>query len=165
MVLVAYGGLLLTGALGLLLAPKMALLLARWRYFRWFARLAVDARRIVLGPRGPVIVALGCLIHVLTIAVVWSVARAQGLAPPVSDAAVLFTVMVGVGLLPISISGWGLREVAVISLLSEHGIAPDRALLLSVCFGLVLAAGSLPGAVVWLFYSFAPSWRSAERGG
>jgi hypothetical protein len=35
----------------------------------------------------------------------------------------------------------------------------------SVCFGLVLAAGSLPGAVVWLFYSFAPSWRSVERGG
>ena len=163
-VLVVYGGLLLAGALGLLLAPRIATLLARWRYSRWFARLAVDARRVVLGPRGPVIVALGCLIHVLTIAVVWSVARAQGLALPVSDAAVLFTVMVGVGLVPISISGWGLRELAVISLLSEHGIAPERALLLSVCFGLVVAAASLPGAVVWLFYSFVPSWRSAERG-
>jgi hypothetical protein len=164
-VLVAYGGLLLAGALVLLLAPRIAPLLARWRYSRWFGRLALDARRVVLGPRGPVIVALGCLIHVLTIAVVWSVARAQGLALPVSDAAVLFTVMVGVGLLPISISGWGLRELAVISLLGEHGIAPERALLLSVCFGLVLAAGSLPGAVAWLFYSFAPSWRSGERTG
>jgi hypothetical protein len=164
-VLVAYGGLLLAGALGLLLAPRIAPLLARWRYSRWFARLALDARRVVLGPKGPVIVSLGCLIHVFTIVVVWSVARAQGLALPVSDAAVLFTVMVGVGLVPISISGWGLRELAVISLLSEHGIAPERALLLSVCFGLVLAAGSLPGAVVWLFYSFAPSWRFGERGG
>src|SRR5262249_40936401 len=109
-VLVVYGGLLLAGALGLLLAPRIATLLARCGFSGWFARWGGDARRVVLGPRGPVIVALGCLIHVLTIAVVWSVARAQGLALPVSDAAVLFTVMIGVGLLPLSISGWGLRE-------------------------------------------------------
>jgi glycosyltransferase 2 family protein len=164
-VLVVYAGLLLAGALGLLLAPRIAPLLARWRYSRWLAKLAVDARRVLLGPRGPLILALGCLIHALTIVVVWSVGRAEGLVLPISDAAVLFTVMIGVALVPISISGWGLRELAVISLLGNHGIAPERALLFSVCFGLVLAAGSLPGAVVWLFYSFVPSWRSAERGG
>jgi hypothetical protein len=84
---------------------------------------------------------------------------------PVSDAAVLFTVMIGVALVPISIGGWGLRELAVIALLGNHGVAPERALLFSVCFGLTLAVGSLPGAVAWLLYSFAPSWRSAERGG
>jgi uncharacterized membrane protein YbhN (UPF0104 family) len=164
-VLVVYAGLLLAGALGLLLAPRLAPMLARWRYSRWLAKLAVDARRVVLGPRGPLILVLGCLIHVLTIVVVWSVGRAEGLVLPVSDAAVLFTVMIGVAIVPISIGGWGLRELAVISLLGNHGIAPERALLFSVCFGLVLAAGSLPGAVVWLFYSLVPSWRSAERGG
>ena len=103
--------------------------------------------------------------HALTIVVVWAVGRAEGLVLLISDAAVLFTVMIGVTIVPISIGGWGLRELAVISLLGNHGIAPERALLFSVCFGLVLAAGSLPGAVVWLFYSFMPSWRSAERGG
>ena len=159
LVLAVYGGLLLAGALGLLLAPKIARLLARWRYSRWLAKLAVDARRVLLGPRGPVILALGCLIHALTIVVVWSVGRAQGLVLPVSDAAVLFTVMLGVALVPISISGWGLRELAVISLLGNHGIAPERALLFSVCFGLVLALGSLPGVFAWLFYSFGPSRR------
>jgi glycosyltransferase 2 family protein len=164
-VLVVYAASLLAGALGLLLAPRVAPLLARWRYSRWLAKLVVDARRVLLGPRGPLIVALGCLIHVFTIVVVWSVGRAEGLVLPVSDAAVLFTVMIGVALVPISISGWGLRELAVISLLGNHGIAPERALLFSVCFGLVLAAGSLPGAVVWLFYSFVPSWRSSEPGG
>jgi glycosyltransferase 2 family protein len=163
-VLVVYAGLLLAGVLGLLLAPRIAPLLARWRYSRWLAKLALDARRVLLGPRGPLILALGCLIHVLTIVVVWSVGRAEGLVLPISDAAVLFTVMIGVAIVPISIGGWGLRELAVISLLGNHGIAPERALLFSVCFGLVLAAGSLPGAVVWLFYSFVPSWRSAERG-
>ena len=37
--------------------------------------------------------------------------------------------------------------------LCDHGVAPERALLFSVCFGLVLLVGSLPGAFVWLFYS------------
>jgi len=62
------------------------------------------------------ILGIGCLIHVLTIAVIWSIGRAQGLVLPVTDAAVLFTVTVGVTLVPISIGGWGLRELAVISL-------------------------------------------------
>jgi len=53
--------------------------------------------------------------------------------------------MIGVVIVPISIGGWGLRELAVISLLAGYGVAPERALLFSVCFGLALALGSLPG--------------------
>jgi glycosyltransferase 2 family protein len=164
-VLVSYGVLLLTGALGLLLAPRMASLLARWRYSSWLGALVLDTRGVLVGPKGPMILGLGCLIHALTIVIVWSIGRAQGLVLPVTDAAVLFTVMIGVAIIPISIGGWGLRELAVISLLGNHGIAPGRALLFSVCFGLVLAIGSLPGALAWLFYAFAPSWRPAERSG
>jgi hypothetical protein len=99
----------------------------------------------------------------LTIVIVWLVGRAQGLALPLPDAAVLFTVMIGVLLVPISIGGWGQRELAVISLLATHGVAPERALLFPVCFGLTLAVGSLPGALVWLLYSFASARRSAAR--
>ena len=83
---------------------------------------------------------------------------------PVAEAAVLFTIVVGVALVPISIGGWGLREVAVISLLGHHGVAPEKALLFSVCFGLTLAIGSLPGAFAWLLYSFTPARPSAELG-
>jgi uncharacterized membrane protein YbhN (UPF0104 family) len=146
-VLVSYGGLLLAGAFGLLLAPSIAPLLARWRYSGWLGALALDTRDVLVGQKGLMILGIGCLIHVLTIAVIWSLGRAQGLVLPVTDAAVLFTIMVGVTLVPISIGGWGLRELAVISLLGNHGIAPERALLFSVCFGLVLAISSLPGAV------------------
>ncbi len=162
-VLVVYGALLAAGLIGLLLAPRIVPYLARWRYFRWTAGLVGDAERVLLGPRCPVIVGLGCLIHALTIVVVWSVARAQGLALPLPDAAVLFTVMIGVMLVPISVSGWGLRELATISLLGNHGVAPETALLFSVCFGLVMAVGSLPGALAWLVYSASPARRAAER--
>ena len=164
-VLVVYGALLLAGAFGLMFVPRIVLPLTRWRYSRWFGTLALDARRVLLGPHGPMILASGCLVHVLTIVVVWSLGRAQGLVLPLADAAVLVTIMVGVALVPISVSGWGLRELAVISLLGNHGVPPEKALLFSVCFGLTLAVGSLPGAVAWMVYSFAPSRHSAQRGG
>jgi glycosyltransferase 2 family protein len=164
-VLIGYGALILAGALGLLLAPKIVPPLARWRYSRWFATLVADLHRVVLGPKGPLILGIGCLIHALTIVIVWSVGRAQGLALPLPDAAVLFAVMIGVVLVPISIGGWGLRELAVVSLLGTHGVAPEKALLFSVCFGLALAIGSLPGALAWLFFPFASARRSAARVG
>ena len=164
-VLVIYGVLLLASVCALVFVPTMVVPLARWRYSRWLGTLAMDVRRVILSPSGPVILGIGSLIHVLTIAIVWSVGRAQGLALPLPDAAVLLMVMVGVALVPISISGWGLRELAVVSLLGHHGIAPDKALLFSVCFGLTLAIGSLPGAVAWLLYPFAPARPSAEHGG
>ena len=161
-VLVVYGALTLAGVLGLLLVPKIVPLLARWRYSRWVAVLAEDVHRVLLGSKGPVVLSIGCLIHALTIVAVWSVGRAQGLALSLPDAAVLFTVMIGVIIVPISISGWGLRELAVVSLLATHGVTPERALLFSVCFGLVFAVGSLPGALVWLLYPFAPA-RSSKH--
>ncbi len=163
-VLVLYGGLLLAATFGLVFAPTIASRLSRWRYSRWFAILAVDARRVLFGPYGPVIVGIGCLVHALTIVIIWSLGRAQGLLLPVADAATLFTVMISVALVPISIGGWGLRELAVISLLGNHGVPPDKAMLFSVCFGLTLAVGSLPGALAWLLYSFVPARRSREAG-
>jgi hypothetical protein len=102
-------------------------------------------------------------VHGLTILIVWSLARAQGLVLPPADAAVLFTVMIGVAIVPISIGGWGLRELAVVSLLGNLGVAPENALLFSVCFGLTLLLGSLPGALVWVLYSAAPA-RSVAQG-
>ena len=162
--LLVYDGLLLAGGLSLLLAPKLAAQLGRWRFSRWLASLAMRARRVVLGEKGPVVLAIGCLIHLLTIVVVWSLGRAQGLILPLPDAAVLFTVMIGVALIPISVGGWGLRELTVISVLGNHGVAPEQALLFSVGFGLVLMVGFLPGALVWLIYSFGPAWGAGTRG-
>src|SRR5262249_23154034 len=164
-VLVVYGALIFAGALGLLLVPKIVPLLARWRYSRWFATLAADIHRVLLGSKGPAILSIGCLIHAFTIIVVWLVGQAQGLALPLPDVVVLFIVVTGVVAVPISIGGWGLRELAVVSLLGTHGVAPERALLFSVCFGLALAFGSLPGALAWLLYPFVPDRASAEQAG
>jgi hypothetical protein len=151
-VLCVFGTALTLGVVTLLLAPCLAPLLERWRYSYWIGMFATDAHRVFLGSRSPMILGATCLVHALTIVIIWSVGRAEGLALPVSDCAVLFVVMVGVTLIPISVGGWGLRELAVVSLLGAHGFAPERALLYSLCFGLVVVVSVLPGAIVWPFY-------------
>src|SRR5262249_38198346 len=146
-------------------APWIAAVLGRWRYTRWIGDLAVAAHRVLMGPRSLTIVGLGCAIHALTIVIIWSLGRAQGLVLSVPGAAVLFTVMIGVARAAISVSGWGLREVAVLSLLGHYGVAAERALLFSVCFGLTMAVGSLPGALAWLLYSVPRAQPAAAHGG
>lgn len=136
----------------LLIAPRLAPLLGRWRYTSWIGDFAADAYRVLVGPRAGRIFATSAMIHGLIIVTVWSVSRAEGLPLSVSDCAVLFIVMVGVVLVPISVGGWGLRELATVSLLGAHGIAADKAFLFSLCLGLVFMISALPGAAVYLLY-------------
>jgi len=151
-VIVVFGGALILGVYSLLLTPRMAPWLQRWRYSYWVGSFAADAHRVLLGAQGTRIFGTSCLIHVLTIIIIWLVSRAQGLSLSAPDCAVLFTVMVGVLLVPISVGGWGLREFAVVSLLGANGVGPERAVLFSVCFGLVFMVSALPGAVVYVLY-------------
>jgi hypothetical protein len=52
--------------------------------------------------------------------------------------------------LPISMAGWGVREVSLVSLLGLLGVDRAAALVLSVEFGIISTLMSLPGAVIWL---------------
>jgi glycosyltransferase 2 family protein len=161
-VLVIYGAFLACGGIILLFFPIFFPLLQRARYLRWIVVLAADARTIVLGRASPIILGLALLVHTLTIVTIWLLARAQGMVLPVTEAAVLFAVIVGVALVPISISGWGLRELAVVGVLARHGVAPEQALLFSICFGLMQVIASLPGGLVWVLYK---PQRTAEPAG
>ena len=75
-----------------------------------------------------------------------------------SDCAVLFIVMIGVVLIPISVGGLGsarIRHRCRFS--SAHGIAPEQAFLFSLCFGLVFMIGRPSRrAAVYLLYPFPP---------
>jgi uncharacterized membrane protein YbhN (UPF0104 family) len=165
LVLAVYSASMLGAALLLAALPLVIPLLERHRYLRWAAGLMANMRRVLFGRAALPIVGLALIVHALTILAIWCIARAQGLMLPMGDAAVLFVVVVGVALVPISIGGWGVREVAVVTLLGRHGLPPEQALLFSVCFGLVLALASLPGGVAWLFYNSAQREAAAEIGG
>jgi len=128
-----------------------------WPLVRPFFR-----RAAVFGSRSAAILGISSIVHLLTIAAIWSLGRAQGLALSPTDAAVLFAVMIGVALVPFTVGGWGLRELAVVSLFGNYGLSPERALVFSMYFGLTSIIVSLPGALAWLGFLFAPSRRASE---
>jgi hypothetical protein len=112
------------------------------------------------------ILLLSFSVHILTVFSVWSLGRAQGFALPFVDAALLFTLMVLITLIPVSVGGWGLRELAVSTLLAGHGVPMEQSLFFSVSFGLVLIIAAIPGAIVWagcLPYGMRGSIRAARE--
>jgi uncharacterized membrane protein YbhN (UPF0104 family) len=149
--------------LGLLLGPYVADLLVRWHYSVWIGQLARKTHDVMIkSPAGLDILWLTAVVQLLSIASVWLLMRAFGPAMPVTDAAVLFSVVFGATLLPISIGGWGVREIAVTTLLNRYGMPLEQALLFSISFGVILVISALPGGLVWAWYSpgkKAPSLR------
>ena len=149
-----FGVFLLTGVIGLTIAPRLAAFFELWRYTVWIGGLVRATQKIFLARFvGLGIIGIAFLVHAISIAAIWLVARAIGLHLSVLDAAVLFVVIVAVALIPVSIGGWGIRELTVSSLLAEYGVPLEQALFFSVSFGLALLVASLPGAVVWAVYS------------
>jgi len=151
-VMVGFGGALVVGVLALVFAAAIASFLRLWRYSSWIASFPVDARRVLFGRKAASIFTAAGLLHGMTIVAVWAVSRALGFSLSAHDCAVLFSLMVGVAIIPISVGGWGLRELAVVSLLDAHGVAAEAALMFSLCFGAVVLVSALPGGVVWLLY-------------
>lgn len=77
-------------------------------------------------------------------------AQAVGAPLPVAAALALVPLVLFTMLIPITISGWGLREGAAASLLPLAGLTAAEGMAASVAFGLVFLASSLPGVVVLL---------------
>jgi uncharacterized protein (TIRG00374 family) len=66
------------------------------------------------------------------------------------DIIILMPPVFFVSMLPISLSGWGVREGATVFALAILGVSPTDALAVSVSFGFLLLAISLPGILFWL---------------
>jgi glycosyltransferase 2 family protein len=164
-VLAVFGAILAASIAGLLLAPRVAPILESWPFTNWIGKLLVQLHRVIVAsPAKFSIFGLACVVHALTIVAVWTLGRAQGLDFPLTDAAVLFTLIVAISLIPFTIGGWGIREVAVTLMLQTNGMSMEKALFFSVSFGFVMVVASLPGAVVWALYSPKQSRAEGEVG-
>lgn len=153
-VLAIFGALLIGGIVMLLCARLYAPLLTRWRATRWIGELSLASQQVLVeSPAAISIIGIAVLVHMLSIAGIWSVGQAFSMSLGLVEAATLFTLMIAIAVIPVSVSGWGLREVAVTAFLNAHGVPEQRALLFSICFGLTLFIGALPGALILPFYS------------
>ena len=153
-VLVTFAVMLIGGIGGLVFAPIYASLLARARVTKWIAELALAARQVLIkSPAAIYIVEVALIVHALSIVDIWCLGRAFSMQLSIADTATLFTLILAIALIPITVNGWGLRELAVTAFLNAHGIPSQRALLFSICFGMTLVVAALPGAIVLVFYS------------
>jgi len=158
-------GVLLVGGVGALLCARLyAPLLARWRVTKWLGEISLASRQVLVeSPAAIFIVGIAFIVHGLSIVGIWSIGRTFSMSLGLVEAATLFTLMVAIGVIPVSVSGWGLREVAVTAFLNAHGVPEQRALLFSICFGLTLVIAALPGALILMFYSPAEVGRGEVR--
>ena len=62
---------------------------------------------------------------------------------------VVMPVVLLVSALPISVGGWGTREIAMVYMLGLFAVPPDLAAAVSIQFGLCMTIASLVGAPVW----------------
>jgi len=110
------------------------------------AAIALVGRRVVLKQ-----VALSAGTTACILAAFAFCALAVGLSLPVAAILTLVPLILLTTLIPITISGWGLREGAAAALLPLAGATTSASLAASVAFGLVGLVAVLPGAaVVWM---------------
>ena len=72
-------------------------------------------------------------------------AAAIGVVLPLATALVLIPLILFTMLIPVTVSGWGLREGAAVALLPLAGASPAEALAASVAFGIAFLVATLPG--------------------
>lgn len=110
-----------------------------------------DTRR-VLGRGGALIPALlySLGIHVGVAVSGYSIATALGVSLPFWPFVLLFSTVLLISMVPITVAGWGLREGAMVTALGLLGVAAADAVAISVIFGLVMVAVGAPGGVLWV---------------
>ncbi len=125
-----------------------------WRVIRGLAALATDTRKVFLSPGSSFrALALSVAGHINLTASVYFLALGLGLDVTFIDCLVLFPPVLLVTTLPISIAGWGVREGAMVAAFGLIGVPAEGALVLSILYGLLSIAISLPGGVIWFMSS------------
>jgi uncharacterized membrane protein YbhN (UPF0104 family) len=123
----------------------------RSRIVRGFGQLAADTRKCFFRPRhGGPILAIALLGHVNLAMVVWVLALGLGAPVTLVDCLVLVPPVILVATLPISIAGWGAREVAMVTVFGLIGVPSPQATALSVLFGIASLLIALPGGLFWM---------------
>ena len=91
--------------------------------------------------------AISLCTHILAITAFWCCLKAFGTTAPLSALMVGLPALGLLMMLPISISGWGLREATLSTTLALWGVDSGITVLASVSFGIVTLVTYLPGAI------------------
>jgi len=130
----------------------------QWKLVRGFVQLAADTRVCFLRVKNAVpIMGIALLGHVNLAVLIWVLGVGLGAPVGLIDCLVLVPPVILVATLPISIAGWGAREVAMITVFGLIGVPAAQATAMSVLFGLSTILIALPGGVLLLMEKKAES--------
>lgn len=83
----------------------------------------------------------------IRIAVCYTAGLAVGVDAPIAAYVVAVPVVIFVMLIPISVGGWGVRELMFVQMLTIHGADGDKAAAMSILVGVLGTVSILPGAL------------------
>lgn len=152
--ILAIGALTMAGVVGtviLLTLDQWPKRLISLRPIASFVRFGSLVRYLLLQfERRGVLFGSALVIHLVTALACYVLA--QGLRTPLSvlDALILVPPVVLLTAVPISISGWGVREGAMVACLALAGVPSEDALSISLLLGAISVIIGLTGGVIWL---------------
>jgi uncharacterized membrane protein YbhN (UPF0104 family) len=109
--------------------------------------LRADGRRALLGEALPLQLVSAALVVGSYIAVFVVAARAVGVDTPAGDLLPLVAPVLMTMLIPVTVAGWGIREGSAAALWGLVGLSPADGAAISVAYGLLVLASSLPGVL------------------
>jgi glycosyltransferase 2 family protein len=115
---------------------------------QWFSSCTRDFR---IAARILLLLIVG---NALSICSIWLCARSMGVGLSLWDALVFTQAFALSAIIPLSIGGWGVREVVAIRLLQPLQVSATDATAISVAFGLALTIFALIGATGWMLASY-----------
>jgi uncharacterized membrane protein YbhN (UPF0104 family) len=143
---------LLVGMAGFLLLQPIERVASRWRHVWLISSVLWAARELrrTIQDAGLVALVYALLSATSGALAAYCISLSLGMDVGVMAMIAIMSFVAFATALPISVAGWGIREVSLVSLLGLLGIDREAALVLSVEFGIINTLMSLPGGVIWL---------------
>lgn len=124
--------------------------LERWRLFEKLKSVASGFRALLVpGSHAAGAWSAALVQHLLRVGVLAALATALGLGIPVATLFALTPAALLVAMVPMSIGGWGVRELTFVYFLGTAGVSAEAALSLSVAFGLLRIFVGVIGGATW----------------
>lgn len=143
----------LTAGFGFLLIGQL-----RWPWLkRWWAThhlyaCAVIANRAIFSrTRGPKVVTLSLLVHVLAVTMAWCVVQSITAPVTIGQLFQLVPPVMLITMMPVSIAGWGVREASMGLAFGYAGLAATEGINISLLFGAVYFIVGALGGLIWIF--------------
>lgn len=153
----------IAGIAGVLFLARLPAATLRFEIFNVIADLSQRVVRRLSSLRGfYAFFFLSSIINLMNCLIFYAIAKGLSVNVSFLDLLVFLPPVFLLSMLPISISGWGVREGAMVVALGMVGVSAAESLSISIFFGLALIVISLPGGALWLFSHNKQVTNSAE---